>query len=144
MCRFIVLRLFAKHVWDCGKIEPFVWKMNSMATRCVRKRAAWRCCLTLSEATMLRESTTMSFLLLSLLSLAVTGSDVINVQLDESELDGTADRWSWSIVSLKGETFNRTTCQAFLLWLGSGQVRKGEKILGARLKHLTVNFFLFF
>ena len=33
----------------------------------------------------------MPFLLLSLISL-VAGSDVINVQLDESELDGTADR----------------------------------------------------
>ena len=44
-----------------------------------------------AEATMLREFTAMLFLLLSLLSLAA-GSDVINVQLDESELDDSADR----------------------------------------------------
>ena len=27
---------------------------------------------------------------------------------------------------------NITTCQAFLLWLGSGQVCRGEKILGTK------------
>ena len=44
-----------------------------------------------AEAAMVRGFTMMPFLLLSLISL-VAGSDVINVQLDESELDGTADR----------------------------------------------------
>ena len=44
-----------------------------------------------AEAAMVRGFTKMPFLLLSLLSV-VAGSDVINVQLDESELDGTADR----------------------------------------------------
>ena len=44
-----------------------------------------------AEAAMVRGFTKMLFLLLSLLSV-VASSDVINVQLDESELDGSADR----------------------------------------------------
>ena len=140
-----VASLFAKCVslkpQIVAKLRPLCERCIWWHSRCVRLRAAWHCCLTLSgQRRQCCESSPRCYFSVFLFFL-----------LWPAPMSSMSSLMSPSLmalligeVSLKWETFNGTTCQALLLWLGSEQVRKGEKILGARLKHLTFNFFLFF